>query len=93
MKVKRKAVICNRLGMHTRAASMFAMASSRFESKIGIRKGKVKADGKSIMDVMMLAAAKGDTVTISAEGGDAKEALETLCKLVEARFNEGRKAP
>ncbi len=91
MQVKRSLVIRNRLGMHTRAASLFVMAASRFKSAITISKGDTEADAKSIMDIMMLAAAKGDKVVIKAKGKDAKAALEALCDLVEKRFYEGRK--
>ncbi len=85
---ERKITIVNRLGMHARAAAKFVTAASGFESEIHIAKGKKRVDGKNIMGIMMLAAAKGDSVIISAEGVDAKKALSTLSALIGKKFGE-----
>ena len=74
--------------MHARAAAKFVGAANLFQSDIRISKGGKPIDGKSIVGIMMLAAAKGDTVTISAKGADAREALDALCTLVGKKFGE-----
>ncbi|MBF0193796.1 MAG: HPr family phosphocarrier protein [Magnetococcales bacterium] len=85
--------IVNRLGMHARASAKFVMAASNYSSKIWLRKvnGDKEVDGKSIMGIMMLAAAKGDTVIIGAEGSDEKLALDELSALIGTKFGEERK--
>ncbi len=88
---KREVTIVNRLGMHARAAAKFVSAASTFESKIWVAKKSVKVDGKSIMEVMMLAAAKGDKVVISAEGPDERAAVKTLSLVVGTKLEEDAK--
>jgi phosphocarrier protein HPr len=87
---ERQVIIVNRLGMHARASAKFVMAASRFKSEIWIGKvkGDMRVDGKSIMGIMMLAAAKGDTVLIGAEGEDAEMALDELAALIGTKFGE-----
>ncbi len=80
--------IINKLGLHARAAAKFVSLSSGFESEIHLSKGSRKVDGKSIMGVMMLAAAKGSNVTLYAEGTDASQALSALSELIADRFGE-----
>lgn len=81
-------VIINRLGLHARAAAKFSTTASQFGSKINVScHGKV-VNGKSIMGLMMLAAARGTEIDISAEGDDAEAALTALRTLVENRFGE-----
>ena len=84
----RDITIVNRLGLHARAASKFVALASRFQAEIRLRRGNREVNGKSIMGVMMLAAAKGTTVTVQAEGSDAEAALDALEGLVAARFEE-----
>jgi phosphocarrier protein HPr len=81
--------ICNKLGMHARAATRFVTAASRFKADIRVRREEREVSGKSIMGLMMLAASKGTTIHIRAEGDDAKEAVGSLKALVENRFDEG----
>ncbi len=91
---ERKVTIVNRLGMHARASAKFVMAATNFKSDIWLAKAKgdMRVDGKSIMGIMMLAAAKGDKVLIGAEGEDAREALDELAALIGAKFGEEGKS-
>jgi phosphocarrier protein HPr len=80
--------IRNRLGLHARAAAKFVHLASRFRAQVRVsREGRV-VDGKSIMGILLLAAAYGTTITISADGADADDALAALCKLVDSGFGE-----
>ena len=80
--------IINRLGLHARAAAKFVQTASRFGCEIEVTRADKTINGKSIMGVMMLAAAKGSTLTLSAEGNDAEEALNALEALIARRFDE-----
>ena len=84
----RELLIVNRLGMHARAAARFAAVASRFDSQIHVVRGSRKVNGKSIMGLMMLAAAKGSQIEVCAEGKDAEAALNALESLVKNRFDE-----
>ncbi len=86
---QRAVPIVNRLGMHARAAAKFVGLASQFRSDVFVsRKGR-EVNGKSIMGVMMLAAAKGTEVEIRTEGAeDAQQALDALCELIANRFGE-----
>ncbi|MCK4396168.1 HPr family phosphocarrier protein [candidate division WOR-3 bacterium] len=87
--ITKVAKIENTLGIHARPASLFVKTAGQFESDIRIEKDGVEVNGKSIMSVMMLAAEKGSEITITAEGVDEKEAIDSLIKLVEERkFDE-----
>lgn len=81
-------IICNRLGLHARAASKFVILASRYASEIRVRRGEREVNGKSIMGLMMLAAGHGTEITVSAEGPDAEEALDALQELIDGRFSE-----
>lgn len=78
----------NKLGLHARAAAKFVQVASKFESEIQVEKGGVRVDGKSIMGVLMLAAAQGTSIVIIATGGDARAAADALSKLVSDKFGE-----
>jgi phosphocarrier protein HPr len=80
--------IVNKLGLHARAAAKLVTLASRFQSDIRLQKGAREVNGKSIMGVLMLAAAQGSQVQLRAQGRDAIEALEELCTLVANRFGE-----
>lgn len=81
--------ICNKLGLHARAATKFANLSGRFTCKLKVQcKGK-SIDGKSIMSLMLLAASKGTVINICAEGEDEQEAVAALEELVNDKFGEG----
>ncbi|MCP1726070.1 phosphocarrier protein [Natronospira proteinivora] len=88
-RVEADVTICNKLGMHARAATRFVTLASRFKSDIRVQREQRDVSGKSIMGLMMLAASKGSTIHIRAEGPDAFEAIRRLKGLVENRFDEG----
>ncbi|MCR9091859.1 HPr family phosphocarrier protein [Algiphilus sp.] len=80
--------IVNRLGLHARAAAKLVTEANRHQSEIRVRKDGREVSGKSIMGVMMLAAAKGSQITLIAEGEDADHAIACLAELVADRFGE-----
>ena len=86
--LSKEITIVNRLGLHARAAAKFVNLASSFDSEISLTRNGQSVNGKSIMGVMMLAAAKGTTLGLSAEGSDAREALQQLDTLVAERFGE-----
>jgi len=81
-------VIVNELGLHARAAALFVKEANKFDSEIIVIKDGIKAEGKSIMSLMMLAAPKGSTLEIIARGDDSAEATKVLKLLVENKFGE-----
>jgi len=85
---ERDVAIVNKLGLHARAASKFVTEAARFDSEIRVSKDGREVSGKSIMGVMMLAAARGSRILITAEGNDAEAALDSLEALVRDRFGE-----
>ncbi len=85
---KQSVTICNKLGMHARAAAKFVQLASRYESEIKISREAKEVNGKSIMGVMMLAAGKGTSIDIVGEGPDAEQAVNDLAQLVKERFGE-----
>lgn len=80
--------IINKLGLHARAAAKFVTTASGFGSEIYLARGEQKVNGKSIMGVMMLAAAKGSHLELSVDGNDEQEALDALVELINNRFGE-----
>ncbi|MFP4062576.1 MAG: HPr family phosphocarrier protein [Halochromatium sp.] len=87
--VRREFEIINRLGLHARAAAKFVTCASAFQSEIQVERQGRRVNGKSIMGVMMLAAARGTRITIELEGPDAEQAADALAALVADRFGEG----
>jgi phosphocarrier protein len=85
---ERSVEIRNELGLHARPAQLLVQAADQFRSEIFLSKDGVEINGKSIMGVMMLAAAQGSTLTIRAEGSDEQEAVADLVALVESKFGE-----
>ena len=81
-------VISNELGLHARAAAAFVKIANRFRSGITVKKDSVAVNGKSIMGVLMLAAAKGTEITVEADGSDEAEAIKELGSLINAKFGE-----
>ena len=86
--MERTLTIVNKLGLHARAAAKLVTLASKFKSDIRVKKDAREVSGKSIMGVMMLAAAKGSRITVRAEGPDAEQALEALEALVARKFDE-----
>jgi phosphocarrier protein HPr len=81
--------VVNQLGMHARAAAKFVHLAARFQSHITVARDAREMDGKSIMGLLLLAAARGTLVTISADGADEQDAIAALCELVASGFGEG----
>jgi len=84
-----KVTIINRLGLHARASAKFVSLAAEFESEITLKRNGQQINGKSIMGIMMLAAAKGTELEVCADGKDEKVAIEALTELVNDRFGEG----
>lgn len=84
----REIEVVNRLGLHARAAAKLVGTATRFASALTVVREGRSADAKSIMAVMMLAATRGHTVTITAEGPDESEALDAVAQLFADRFGE-----
>jgi phosphocarrier protein HPr len=83
------AIIDNKLGLHARASAKLTELASRFQSEVWLMRNGRRVNAKSIMGVMMLAAAKGATVTIETEGTDAEAALAAVQALIADKFGEG----
>lgn len=87
--IEKTCLIINKLGLHARASAKFVTTASQFESDIKVSRNGRTVNGKSIMGMMMLAAAKGTEITISADGNDAKQALIDIEALINNYFGEG----
>jgi phosphocarrier protein HPr len=86
--ISRDVTIVNQLGMHARAAAKFVHLAARFSSNVRVARDAREMDGKSIMGLLLLAAARGSVVRISAEGDDEQDAVTALTGLVETGFGE-----
>jgi phosphocarrier protein len=80
--------VVNQLGMHARAAAKFVHLATRYEAKVRVARDRREMDGKSIMGILLLAAARGSTITISADGSDESDAVNALVALVQSGFGE-----
>ncbi|HKT17812.1 MAG TPA: HPr family phosphocarrier protein [Stellaceae bacterium] len=83
-----RAVICNRRGLHARAAARFVKLAFEFDAEVTVAKNGTSVSGRSIMGLMMLAAGPGTELQISATGPDAARAVAALTKLVGGGFDE-----
>ena len=89
MSFARTVLVTNRRGLHARASAKFVTLASQQPCPVQVEKaGSGSVTGTSIMGLMMLGAAKGDEITISAEGDQAEAVVAVLCELVEAKFGE-----
>lgn len=86
--LQRTFVIVNALGLHARAAAMLVQEAQKYQSDIQVQKDDVVVNGKSIMGILMLAAAKGSQITVRAKGEDARAAIEELGELIRNGFWE-----
>ena len=84
----RAVTVVNQLGMHARAAAKFVHLATRYEAQVTVARDQREMDGKSIMGILLLAAARGSTITISADGADERDAVAALVALVESGFGE-----
>lgn len=80
--------IINKLGLHARAATKFANTANQFSCKVRVEFGDKEIDGKSIMSLMLLAAAKGSSIVLKTDGSDAADALDALEELINKKFDE-----
>ncbi|MAF27610.1 MAG: HPr family phosphocarrier protein [Gemmatimonadota bacterium] len=87
--IRRTVKIPNTLGMHMRAANVFALAAARYGSVVRVTRGELTVNGKSIMGLMMLAAPLGTRIVIEVEGVDEEKGVQELVDLVESGFGEG----
>lgn len=86
--IRKELQIVNKLGLHARAASHLVKTASDFSCRISVEKSGATANAKSIMGLMLLAAAKGHTVTVTADGPDEEAALAAIEELIRKRFHE-----
>lgn len=80
--------IVNRLGLHARAAARFVHLANTFESRITVSRDRTRVDGKSMLGLLTLAAAKGARVLLTASGPDEDTAIAALSELIAGRFGE-----
>ena len=86
--ISQRVTVVNQLGMHARAAAKFVHLAGRFDARVRVARDERELDGKSIMGVLLLAAARGSTITISADGADEQDAVNALVALVRSGFGE-----
>jgi phosphocarrier protein len=86
---ERDVEIINRLGLHARASAKLTQTAGQFQSEVWLSRNGRRVNGKSIMGVMMLAAARGTTIRLETNGPDEDQAMAALVALVEDRFGEG----
>ena len=84
----RSVTVVNQLGLHARAAARFVHLATRFDSQVRVGRDSKIMDGKSIMGILLLAAARGTSLTISADGPDEEAAVTALAELVATGFGE-----
>lgn len=80
--------IVNKLGLHARASALFVKTASKFQSEVKLARESVEVNGKSIMGIMMLAASKGTRISLTVEGPDEEEAMQTIGALIIDGFGE-----
>jgi phosphocarrier protein HPr len=80
--------IINKLGLHARASAKLTQVAGQFQASVWVSRSGRRVNAKSIMGVMMLAAAKGSTIVIETEGADEQEAMAAVTGLIAARFEE-----
>jgi phosphocarrier protein len=87
---ERQVTIINRLGLHARAAARFVNLANQYRAEVKIARADTRqaVDGKSILGVLLLAAARGTNIIITANGEDEERAMRALCDLVNSKFGE-----
>lgn len=81
-------IILNKVGLHARPARLLVQTAAQFQAKVQVQSGEKVVNAKSIVGVLKLGAARGDTLVLRAEGEDADEAVKTLSELVRRKFDE-----
>lgn len=87
--VSAEVTICNQRGLHARAAAKFVKLAQTFDAEIKVFKDGMDVWGSSIMGLLLLGAAPGDTIRLTASGAEAQEAVQALVRLVQDGFDEG----
>jgi len=87
--LQQEAEIINKLGLHARASAKLTQTAGNYASAVWLSRNGKRVNAKSIMGVMMLAAAKGSKVLIETDGPDESDAMQALCALIADRFGEG----
>jgi phosphocarrier protein HPr len=87
-RLERTFLIVNALGLHARAAAQLVQTANRYRAEVHVAKDGAEVNGKSIMGVLTLAAAKGTEIVVWCEGDDASEAMSALAKVIENGFGE-----
>jgi phosphotransferase system HPr (HPr) family protein len=88
--LEREVIICNRLGLHARAAARLVRTASRFDADIKLERAdrSATADAKSILNVLLLAASRGTKMRLTTNGADEQQAMEAICELFAEGFGE-----
>ncbi|HEY1261347.1 MAG TPA: HPr family phosphocarrier protein [Stellaceae bacterium] len=86
--VRRIVRICNQKGLHARAAARMVKVAGQYAAEVRVRKNGTEVSGRSIMGLMMLAAASGAVIELSAIGDEAEAAVSALTRLIECKFDE-----
>jgi phosphocarrier protein HPr len=86
--ISKELLIINKRGLHARASAKFVQTVERFSAEVWVTRGGETVGGTSIMGLMMLAAAPGTTITVSAIGPEAQAVVDAITELVESKFNE-----
>lgn len=84
--ISKKLTVKNKLGIHARPAAQFVKIASKFDCDVKVEKDEEEVDGKSIMGLMMIAAGYDSELTLTTDGGDEKEAMQALERLIENNF-------
>ena len=87
--LQQEAEIINKLGLHARASAKLTQTAGRFQSHVWVSRNGRRVNAKSIMGVMMLAAAKGSKIVVETEGVDEAAAMQAIQTLISDRFGEG----
>ncbi len=87
-KLECQITICNKLGLHARAATKLAVLASEFDAEVTLALGDKTASAASVLGLLMLESGMGKTISITSEGKDAHAAMDAVCNLIKAKFDE-----
>ncbi|MCL1066849.1 HPr family phosphocarrier protein [Shewanella olleyana] len=88
MSFSKDITISNKLGLHARAATKLAILATEFEASITLIQGEKQASAASVLGLLMLESGIGKVITVEAQGPDAQQALDAVCKLINDKFDE-----
>ncbi|RLV60273.1 HPr family phosphocarrier protein [Parashewanella curva] len=86
--LEKEVLICNKLGLHARAATKLAVLASEFDAEVTLKQGEKSASASSVLGVLMLESGMGKAIKVIATGKDAKAALNAVCQLIDDKFDE-----